>query len=197
MRYAECHSGRLCFLWRLQLRERRGSGNVETIVGYRHYKYRAEAMQVVWNCSFHYINYDWSRAVAWPLGHAPLRPRPLLRPLPSHESSVSAKLWWVSIKSADLAKVRDTLGPDADRMWTLISIWFLWHGSGRHALPSLCLHHRFYAMLIFWVHSYWVGITHMTVYCAWTSTETSFADTAMTHRWVWPEQWAWPKWGVA
>ena len=132
MRYAECHSGRLCFLWRLQLRERRGSGNVETIVGYRHYKYRAEAMQVVWNCSFHYINYDWSRAVAWPLGHAPLRPRPLLRPLPSHESSVSAKLWWVSIKSADLAKVRDTLGPDADRMWTLISIWFLWHGSGTH-----------------------------------------------------------------
>ena len=27
-------------------------------------------MVVVWNCSFHDINSDWSRAVTWPIGHA-------------------------------------------------------------------------------------------------------------------------------
>jgi len=43
-----------------------------------------------------------------------------------------SKICRLSNKWADSAKIRNTLWPDADRIWTLTGIWFLSCGSGAH-----------------------------------------------------------------
>ena len=76
--------------------------------------------------------------------------------------AVSAKIWWVSNKWADSARVRDTLirrRPHVNIDWHLVSV-----ARQRHALRPLCLHHGFNAVLISWTYILVVSIFVIIIY---------------------------------